>query len=235
MPRGLKLQEVIFVDDGSIDNSKFKIQNSKLLIEKKLKTQIKLISYKKNQGKGYAIRTGMNHATADYTLFFDTDMSTPLSEIKKFVPFMLKEIDVIIGTRKNGKSTVIKHQPFFRETLGKIFTLIVRIAYQINTTDVTCGFKALSRNARLEIFPKAKINRWAYDAELLVIAKKFGLKTAEQAITWSNDNSSKVKLYTDIPQTIAELILIYYYHFFNPKAFIARYIRFNRYKYIFQT
>jgi len=83
LPRGLKLQEVIFVDDGSIDNSKFKIQNSKLLIEKKLKTQIKLISYKKNQGKGYAIRTGMNHATADYTLFFDTDMSTPLSEIKR--------------------------------------------------------------------------------------------------------------------------------------------------------
>ena len=116
---GLKLEKVIFVDDGSKDNTEFKIQSLKLKIERRLKTRIKIISYKKNRGKGYAIKKGMLASKSDYTLMFDADMSTSITELKKFLPFMKKEVDVIIGTRKNGQSTVTKHQPLYRELLGR--------------------------------------------------------------------------------------------------------------------
>src|SRR5581483_3046835 len=127
---GQVIKEIIFVNDGSKDRSKTKIQTFKL--NKTL--PIKLISYKHNRGKGYAVRTGLKQSTADYTLVFDADMSTPLSELIKFVPFIKREIDVIIGTRKNGHSTVIVHQPKIRELLGRGFTTLANIVLSLEVT-----------------------------------------------------------------------------------------------------
>jgi dolichyl-phosphate beta-glucosyltransferase len=108
----------------------------------------------------------------DYALFFDADMSTPLSQINNFLPYMENHTDVIIGTRKNGESAVIRHQPLCRELLGKYFTKLTRFVLEVDVTDFTCGFKAFSQSARLTIFPRSIINGWVYDAEILLLAKK---------------------------------------------------------------
>lgn len=215
-PRGLKLQEVIFVNDGSTDKSEFKISNLKFKIEKKLGTKIMIISYKPNRGKGYAIKKGMLASSSDYTLFFDADMSTPLSELEKFVPFMKKQTDVIVGTRKNGHSTVIKHQPFIREKLGKCFTLLTQVTLNTWVTDFTCGFKAFSKDATNEIFSKAQIDRWGYDAEIIFLARILNFSIQEKAVTWANDDRSKVSLTRAIPQTLGELMRIRYMHSMLP-------------------
>lgn len=209
---GLKLKEVIFVNDGSTDRTKLEIVNCKLEIEKKLDAKVKIISYKVNKGKGNAIRQGMLASSSDYTLFFDADISTPLSELEKFVPFIKKGIDVIVGTRKNGESTVIKHQPRYRELLGQGFTSLTRFVLQLDVTDFTCGFKAFSKRAKDTIFQKAKINGWGYDAEILFLAKKYNFSIVEKAVLWSNDKDTKVKLYKAVPQTLYDLIAISWYH-----------------------
>ncbi len=121
IPRGLKLEKVIFVNDGSKDTT---LQSLTSFTKKGHTFETKIITYKENRGKGHAIKLGMLEASSDYTLFFDADISTPLSELTKFVPHIKKNIEVIVGTRKNGKSTVIVHQPKYREFLGKGFTLI---------------------------------------------------------------------------------------------------------------
>jgi dolichyl-phosphate beta-glucosyltransferase len=208
LPRGLKLEEVIFVNDGSTDRTKQLIRTS--LLRKNL--PITLISYPQNQGKGYAIRTGMNSSKSDYTLFFDADMSTPLTELKKFIPFMNRNIDVIVGTRKNGKSTVIKHQPLYRELLGRVFTKLTQLMLGVQVTDFTCGFKAFSRDATRVIFPQMKINGWGYDAELLFLAFQEGFRVQEKAVLWSNDERTKVNLFQAVPQTLLELITIHRLH-----------------------
>lgn len=208
LPAGLKLEEIIFVNDGSTDKTKQLIRTTPL----KKKLPITLISYSQNQGKGYAIRTGMLASSSDYTLFFDADMSTPLSELKQFMPFINRNIQVIVGTRKNGKSTVVKHQPLYRELLGRGFTKLTQLMLGVGVTDFTCGFKAFSQDAVQSIFPKTAINGWGYDAELLFLAFKHGLTVAEKAVLWSNDERTKVNLFRAVPQTLLELVTIHRLH-----------------------
>src|SRR3990167_797004 len=152
VPHGLKLEKIIFVDDGSTDGTKIRIEK---FIEESVK--IHLISYKQNRGKGHAISAGMKMSISDYTLFLDADMSTDIGEVRKFLPAMRNNVPIIIGTRKNGHSTVVRHQPFIRETLGKGFTLLSNIILNTWVTDFTCGFKAFKREAKNIIFPKLKI------------------------------------------------------------------------------
>lgn len=216
VPEVLKLQEVIFVNDGSTDNTKSDIQSSKQRIEKKLKTKVKIVSYSKNQGKGYAVKQGMLASNSDYTLFFDADISTPLAELNKLVPFILSDINVIIGTRKNGESTVLVHQPKLREFLGKGFTLLTQKILRLSVTDFTCGFKAFSRQAKNQIFRKSIIKTWGYDAEIVFLANKYDFSIAEKSVIWSNDKNTKVKLYKAVPQTFMELFLIYWQHEIKP-------------------
>lgn len=212
---GIKLEKVIFVNDGSTDNTILKIKSQKSKIEKKLKAKIEIVSYCKNMGKGYAVRQGMFASNSDYTLLFDVDMSTPLSEFAKFLPFIENNIDVIVGTRKNGHSTVIKHQPFYREMLGKGFTLLSNIILNTWVTDFTCGFKAYSRNAKNEVFSRSFVNRWGYDAENLFLARKLDLSISEKAVKWINDERTKVNLFNDLPQTLFDLFRIRFNHSYN--------------------
>jgi len=231
-PEGLKLQEVIFVDDGSKDSTKQRILATKGVLEKALRAKVKLISYSHNKGKGYAVKQGMLAANSDYTLFFDADMSTPLSELNKFMPYIKVNRDVIIGTRKNGESTVLVHQPKLREFLGRSFTFITKLALRLSVTDFTCGFKAFSKEAKDKIFKASSINTWGYDAEILFLANKFGFPIQEKAVIWSNDRSTKVKLYKAIPQTFMELFLIYWRHEIKPALlFIPKNLNIiNRYR-----
>lgn len=215
-PQGIKLSEVIFVDDGSKDKTKLLVRNTKVALEKKLKAKVKLISYPKNQGKGYAVKQGMLASNADYSLFFDADMSTPLSEFEKFMPFIKRGTDAIIGTRKNGQSTVLIHQPKIRELLGKGFTLITQKILGLSVTDFTCGFKAFSKNSKIQIFKRCTIKRWGYDAEIIFLAQKYNFSIAEKAVIWSNDKNTKVNLFKAVPQTFIELFLIYWRHEIKP-------------------
>lgn len=214
LPRGLKLLEIIFVDDGSTDNTKKMITAyaKSATISKK----INIISYSINRGKGYALRQGMQQAISDYALFFDADISTPLSEINKFNYFINSHVDVIIGTRKNGHSTVTVHQPFIREVLGKAFTKLTQLALSVNNTDFTCGFKSFSKEARHTIFSKSQIDRWGYDAEILFLAKKYHFSEKEVPVAWADDKNTRVKLGSAIVSTLMELTKLVWLHRTKP-------------------
>lgn len=205
---GINLKEIIFVNDGSTDKTVSMLKAECKKLEKATEARVNIISYQPNKGKGHAIRTGMLASTSDYTLFFDADMATPLSEFKKFIPFIKQGKPVIIGTRKNGESTVVKHQPFYRENMGKVFTLLANIILNTWVTDFTCGFKAFSYQAKEDIFQKSRVNGWGYDAEILFLAKKLGYEITEKAVVWSDDSRTRVNLIKDTVQSFKELIQI---------------------------
>lgn len=207
----LKLEKVIFVDDGSTDKTLSILKKNVDKLEKILRAEVILVTYKPNRGKGYAVKTGMLKSDSDYTLYFDADMATPLSEVEKFIPLMKKGSAVIIGTRKNGKSTVIDHQPLYRELMGRMFTLLSKLILNTWVTDFTCGFKAFSRNAKDEIFTRSMIDRWGYDAEILFLARKLGNRINERAVVWSDDKNSKVKVFQAAITSFTELIRIRFY------------------------
>lgn len=205
-PSTIKLEQIIFVNDGSTDNTEVRIRKYESRIKGNLKTNVVIASYVQNRGRGYAVRHGMSLSRSDYTLFFDADMSTPLGELVKFIPAMKKDTDLIVGTRKNGKSTVIVHQPLYRELLGKVFTKLTNTILGTTVTDFTCGFKAFSARAKNTILPGLISDRWGFDAEVIFAALYHGMSVTEVPVAWSDERGSKVRLFIDIPRTIKELL-----------------------------
>lgn len=193
--------ELIVVNDGSTDKTQ-KVLNS---VKKSFK--FKLLSYSPNLGKGFAIKTGMLEALGKYRLFLDIDLSTPINELEKFIPF-LKKYDIVIGSRKLKDSNLVVRQSFIREHLGKMFTALSQMALQLDVSDFTCGFKCFSEKAAKEIFTRQTIRRWGFDSEILFIGKKKKFAIYEIPITWKNDPRTKVKFPQDIINSLAELIKI---------------------------
>ena len=209
---GINLEKIIFVNDGSTDITLEKIKIHQKQLEETLEAKIEVFSYQPNKGKGHAIKTGMLISDSDYTLCFDADIATPLSEFKKFLPLIKKNAPVIIGTRKNGESTVTLPQPLYRQLLGRGFTCLANLILNTWVTDFTCGFKAFSREAKEAIFNQSVIVGWGYDAEILFLAKKLGFQVSEKAVSWQDDRQSRVKLYKDLPLSFLELLKIRIYH-----------------------
>ena len=176
--------EVIVIDDGSKDKTKEKIKSIK-------NKHLKLISYKPNRGKGHAVKTGMLAAKGDLLLFLDADLSTPIEEIEKFIP-LTKKYDVVIASRALKESKIKVHQPFFREFIGKVFNKMVQLLAVWGIKDTQCGFKMFTKKAANIIFKRQRIHGWAFDVELLFLAKKYRLKIKEMPVTWINEGDSRV-------------------------------------------
>ncbi len=194
--------EVVFVNDGSRDSTLDKIRNFSASLP------VRVISYQENRGKGFAVRRGMLEAKNDYVLFLDADMSTPLSEINLFLPYIRDHEDVIIGSRKIQGARVRKYQPWHRRMMGEVYTALANYITKAGVSDFTCGFKCFSRQASRKVFENAKIDRWSYDAEILFLARKFNLRIIEVGVSWENDEDTKVRLGIDAIQSLFDLVRI---------------------------
>ncbi len=196
--------EILVVNDGSKDET-VKVAKS---LASKIKN-LKITGYKKNQGKGYAVRFGMLEAKGDYRLFTDADNSTSIDQIEKIWPWFEKEFDIVIGSRDIKGAILDPPQPWLRKIiLGEGFKLYRKIIIDLwKIEDTQCGFKCFAKKAAEEIFPKARISRFAFDPEILVIAKNLGYKIREIPVYWKNDPESKVK-FKSILKMARDLIII---------------------------
>jgi glycosyltransferase involved in cell wall biosynthesis len=182
------LSEILVVVDGATDNT--------LTVLKNLQKQIlnlKVVENSENHGKGWVVKQGMLEASGDIRVFMDADNSTTINEIKKFLPYFEKGFDIVIGSRRIEGANIAKKQPWVRDLQGSIFRFIVHIFVPLGVTDSQCGFKAFSAKATKQIFSLQCIYRWAFDVEILAIARKFKLKIQEAPVTWVNDEESHVK------------------------------------------
>jgi dolichyl-phosphate beta-glucosyltransferase len=196
------LWEIVVVDDGSSDNSINIIKNLR-------NPKINLISYKTNRGKGGALKEGVKNSRGKFIIFTDADLSVPIDTIDMFFKKLESgESDIVIGTRKIRSAKVLTHQPWLRENLGKGFTFITKLITSVNASDFTCGFKGFSSGSAKKIFGHSLIARWAYDAEILFLAKKYGYTISEVPVTWINRKDTRVKLGNAIVTSFIDLIKI---------------------------
>jgi len=181
--------EIIVVNDGSKDKTGEVVNRLKPEIK-----NLKLIDNKINQGKGAVVKQGMLEAKGDFRIFTDADNSTSLDQIEKMWPYFNEGYDVVIGSRDAKGAVLDPPQNFFRRFVGDGFRIFRKIIVGLwNIQDTQCGFKAFTKKAAQTIFPKCKINRFAFDPEILIIAKQLGFKIKEIPVYWKNDPDSKVK------------------------------------------
>lgn len=199
--------EIIFVDDGSIDKTRLVLEYicKKLDGHPLIKTTI--ITGKKNRGKGHAVKTGIIKASGRHILICDADLSTPITEIEKLFRYVV-EYELIMGSRKQNGAKIIKSQPVLREFFGKSYSLMSKIILGVDVKDFTCGFKLIKREAAKEIAKRLTINRWAYDSEMLKIAKTQNYAMKEVGIVWRDDQQTKVRILRDILGSFTDLLKI---------------------------
>jgi dolichyl-phosphate beta-glucosyltransferase len=195
------IKECIVVNDGSSDTTLSQLRTIRL------KTKIKIVSYKKNRGKGYAIKKGIEKATGTHAVIMDVDLSTDLRVLDELIP-LLKTERVVVGTRKNPHATLIQRQPVLREMMGRAFTTLSQWVTGVTVSDFTCGLKCYEMGVAKKIAKLQKIDRWAFDNEYLYLASKMGIHIAEIPVIWKNDRKTKVRFPQDILTSLRDLLRI---------------------------
>ena len=181
--------EIIVVSDGSTDRTVEIVRNSITQIK-----NLRLVEFEKKKGKGFGVRHGMLTAIGKYRIFTDADNSTSIDQVEKMWPEFEAGFDIVIGSRDIKGAVIAVPQTWFRRKLGDIFNLISQVISGLwGIWDTQCGFKGFTKKATEDIFSRAVINRFAFDVEVLILAKKLGYKFKEIPVVWINDPESKVK------------------------------------------
>jgi dolichyl-phosphate beta-glucosyltransferase len=180
--------EIIVVNDGSKDKTAEVVTNLQKVIK-----NLNLIDNKKNKGKGGVVAQGMLAAKGNIRLFTDADNSTSIDQVEKFFPYFKQGYNVVIGSRSVKDSELAVKQPFYRQILGRMGNLVIRILLVPGIKDTQCGFKAFTEEAALKIFPQLTISGWGFDIEILTLTRLMGFKIKEVGVRWINDPNSKVK------------------------------------------
>ena len=133
--------EVIVVNDGSEDRTAEVVEGFRGGDHPGLR----LVTLPRNRGKGYAVRLGMlDEASGSYRVFYDADGSAPIEELAKLWPHFEDGADIVIGSRALPDSDVQVHQAWYRETMGRIFNLMLRGVRLTHFKDTQCGFKGFT-------------------------------------------------------------------------------------------
>ncbi len=182
--------EIIVVDDGSSDQMVSLL--NKQYIEQGNSDCIHLVTYEANKGKGYAMRMGVQAAKGTFILVSDADASTPIDDIEKFWPRFDDGADIVIGSRAMVDSDVQVRQPLYRQSMGRIFNLLLRILRLTRFKDTQCGFKAIRNSCVDTVFSRMTIDGFGADCEMLLIADKFGYTVEEVPVRWLNSIDTRV-------------------------------------------
>jgi glycosyltransferase involved in cell wall biosynthesis len=175
--------EVVVVDDGSRDGTVAVAEAA----------NVRVLRNPGNRGKGYSVRHGMLEAKGEWSLFSDADLSSPIEEIERLWAAARRErAPVAIGSRAVDRSLVGVHQPFFREAMGRVFNLTMRLVTGLPFHDTQCGFKLFESKSAREIFSRCLLDGFGFDVEALYIARRLGCRTLEVPVRWNDVEGTKV-------------------------------------------
>jgi dolichyl-phosphate beta-glucosyltransferase len=195
--------EIIVVDDGSTDSTAERTLEAASELR-----GIRLINNEVNRGKGYSVRRGVLSSRGQLVLISDADLSTPIEEMEKLLPFVRGGFDFAIGSRGMKESDIAVRQPWHREKMGKTFNLMVRAIAVRGIRDTQCGFKLMRGDAAREVFGKCRLDGFSFDVEVLFVARGLGYKIREVPIRWLDSPSSRVRLLSDPAKMLVDLLRI---------------------------
>lgn len=186
--------ELIISDDGSTDDSLRLIKDFA-----QSHPSLRVLA-NAHQGKPFALRSALSAVQGEIVLLADMDLSTPLSEVAKLLPYFEQGYDVVIGSRGVGR----KNATFVRKLASRAFRGFRKSLILRDIDDTQCGFKAARRDVlrtlfdRLQVFRDAAgaVSGWrvtAYDVELLFVAERLGHRVKEVPVNWQQEDVTRGK------------------------------------------
>ena len=180
--------EILVMVDGSPDNTAEIARG----FSNKVKN-LRVIDNKENHGKGYVVRQGLLEAIGEYRVFLDADGSTSITHLDSFLPEFKNGYDVVIGSRKIKGAFIQIHESKLREIMGIGGNWLIRVVLGLwFYPDTQCGFKVLSAKAAKEVASRMVVDRFGFDFELVVLAKKLGFNIKQMPVRWLNVEGSTV-------------------------------------------
>jgi glycosyltransferase involved in cell wall biosynthesis len=193
--------DVRVVDDGSSDDTA-KIADSFRASEPRV-----VVQREPHRGKGGAVRAGLTASTAEFRFICDADLSMPVAELRRFLPPIATEFDIAIGSREGAAARRIG-EPVHRHLMGRLFNNLVQQIVLPGIEDSQCGFKMFTAAAVSSVFPKVIVDGWAFDVEVLAVARAQQLRIVEVPIEWHYRRESKLTMLRDGFGMMRELLRI---------------------------
>lgn len=187
--------EVVIADDGSTDGTVAAVRTwTRANQRKSITTRVLTITHR---GKGAAVRAGMSHVMAPIVGYCDADLSAGPDAIDALLAAIRGGADMVMASRGLPDSVLAIRQPWYREFAGRTFNLGLRKIAGIPFTDTQCGLKLFRAEVAREIFKRQRVDGFAFDMELVLVAMKLGYRVEEIPIKWSHAEGSKVSLARD--------------------------------------
>jgi dolichyl-phosphate beta-glucosyltransferase len=178
--------EIVVVDDVSEDETYAVADRFR-----KKGFPVRVIRRTKRPGKGAAVGEGILAAAGRTIIFSDADLSTPIEEADKLIARLNRGYDVAIASRLLPESQV--ERPGYREVISRLFSLVVRALALPGIADSQCGFKAFRSEAARELFSRRTIHGWAFDVEILYLARKLHFRVKEVPVRWVHSPRSRLR------------------------------------------
>jgi len=195
--------EIIAVNDGSIDNTLPEIEKAAGIFE------IIIISQPKNYGKGKAVRDGILASRHETVMFLDADLAIPIEGLPAFLDSLEEGTDIAIASRFVPGLKILKPVLWYRKFMEHVFRLLrIMIINNSGIRDTQCGFKVFKRSAAMAIFPLMTVDRFAFDSEIIFVARKMGFSIKELPISLQNPTQSHVRIFRDSLNMIKDLMRI---------------------------
>jgi dolichyl-phosphate beta-glucosyltransferase len=193
--------EVVLVDDGSTDRTAQIAARLGLV-------GVRVERIRANGGKGKAIRHGVARARGEVLITCDADFSTPVWEIPRVLEAFERGADVVIASREHPETRIPTDQHPVRKGMGRVFNRLVRLLTGLPFADTQCGFKGFRADVAIALYSQARIDGFATDVEILVLARSAGYRVEEIPVEWAHVADSRVRLLRHPIQMFSDLIEI---------------------------
>ncbi len=195
--------EIVVADDGSDDATAAIVARAG-----QKDGRVKLLSLP-HRGKGWAVKNGMLAARGEYRFLCDADLSMPIGLLDRLLPGGGAPLDIVIGSREAPGARRIG-EPRRRWLMGRVFNAMTRVLATPGIADTQCGFKVFRASAAETLFGLQTLDGFAFDAEILFLARRRGFSVAEVGIDWHYRSESKVRPIRDGWRTLRDLVIIRY-------------------------
>jgi glycosyltransferase involved in cell wall biosynthesis len=196
--------EIVVVDDGSSDNTCGVVTLAMASIP-----NLRLVRQTPNRGKGAAVRRGMLAARGQIRVMCDADGSMPPEQLPKLLaPILACQASISIGSRYAPGAKSDTKQPWWRVAWSRLANKMIQRSLVPGVKDTQCGFKAFTAEAARDLFAYGRIDGWAFDLEILALAKRRAFVIAEVGVEWKDDRRSRVNPLKDLWKVIREAVTI---------------------------